>query len=800
MSVLNINISAGFISIFMVAFALPCPAATAMDPTDTILSSRHIVEAFENYQSNNYRETIYCHTNRNDFLTGEAMWFTAWCLDASSLTFSSLSKTLYVELIDRQGNAVMRHKLPLQDGSAHGSIYLPSSLQSDCYLLRAYTAWMKNRSPENFFQQNVRIVNPFRKLNLSSTDFSKGPILKFFPEGGRLVTGLESVVVCQTQGTEGAPEPLTVQIINQSGEVMKIFKTDNNGIGTFEFLPGIKESYRAMTIGSDSSVSWHSFPEIDQDGSVLQVSKNKKGDILIHLQVTGQLSEPRLIVMHNRNAIVLAETFTPSNGHIRLELEADRLAEGIYNIAVFTTTGSIQCQRLIYNQKEDSTNLTAVADKSVYKPREDINIDAAFTSGGKPAEGATLSISVYPEHKSWFQPGKGISEYLNYRIDASLIELQEMPGYAEKLPADYLDRILICGRWKSAGWQELFDADKSLAHYLPEFRGHLIIGQVQGAITGDPIVNQFVYLSVPGPNPQTYVSRSDRNGRIRFEALDFYGSKQVVALPQDTAAAYEIRLDEPFADLRVPDLPQLNLDSSFAEILLKHSLAMQVQNAYNDRANAQLAQIKPDTMPFYGVADEIYYLDDFTRFTVMEEVFREYIRGVLVRRRNGKFIFRVIEPGENTIFQEDPLVLLDGIPVFDVDKIMAFDPLKIKKIEVVTREYYKGEKTFKGIVSMFTYEGDLAGFVLNPAARIISYSGLHMAREFQIPDISARTNRSEPDYRTQLYWCSGLKTDKNGHVNFTFPASDVTGSYTVDIQSLSPTGQYVTKRLRIHVE
>jgi hypothetical protein len=75
-----------------------------------------------------------------------------------------------------------------------------------------------------------------------------------------------------------------------------------------------------------------------------------------------------------------------------------------------------------------------------------------------------------------------------------------------------------------------------------------------------------------------------------------------------------------------------------------------------------------------------------------------------------------------------------------------------------------------------------------------------MAREFQIPDISARTNPAEPDYRTQLYWCGSLKTAKNGHVNFTFPASDVTGSYTVEIQSLSPTGQYETKRLSICVE
>ena len=32
---------------------------------------------------------------------------------------------------------------------------------------------------------------------------------------------------------------------------------------------------------------------------------------------------------------------------------------------------------------------------------------------------------------------------------------------------------------------------------------------------------------------------------------------------------------------------------------------------------------------------------------------------------------------QQRMFEKDPLILLDGVPVFDVDKIIAYDPLKV---------------------------------------------------------------------------------------------------------------------------
>jgi hypothetical protein len=60
------------------------------------------------------------------------------------------------------------------------------------------------------------------------------------------------------------------------------------------------------------------------------------------------------------------------------------------------------------------------------------------------------------------------------------------------------------------------------------------------------------------------------------------------------------------------------------------------------------------------------------------------------------------------------LVLADGVPFFNMDTVISFDPLKIKSLSVIKNKYYYGPLTFYGIVSFATYKGDLDGINLDP--------------------------------------------------------------------------------------
>ena len=182
------------------------------------------------------------------------------------------------------------------------------------------------------------------------------------------------------------------------------------------------------------------------------------------------------------------------------------------------------------------------------------------------------------------------------------------------------------------------------------------------------------------------------------------------------------------------------------------SLAMQVQNSYF-HAYENRPTTSTDSTTFYGQPDERYFLDRYTRFTVMEEVLSEYVPGVLVRRSGGRFVLRV-----------------SNMPY----RLMAFSPLKIKSLDVVTKRYLLGYANLSGIISFKTYKSDLAGFQLDPRAVVLEYDGLQARREFAAPPYNtpAQVASRLPDFRTLLYWNPHVTTDAAGKATLRFTTSD----------------------------
>lgn len=227
---------------------------------------------------------------------------------------------------------------------------------------------------------------------------------------------------------------------------------------------------------------------------------------------------------------------------------------------------------------------------------------------------------------------------------------------------------------------------------------------------------------------------------------------------------------------------------------------MQTQTTYlGDRA----IQYRPpaiDSAAFYGAPSESYLLDAYTRFPTTEDVLREYVLGVMVRKRQGHFQWIVPNTPYREYFENNPMVLLDGVPIFNIDKMMAFSPLKVRKLDVIKNRYMTGPTTFDGLVSFMTYKGDLAGFPLDSYQIKIDYDGLQVQREFYAPRYDTPKQRESrlPDGRTLLYWNPDLKPNAQEQINFY--TSDQDGTYLVEVNGLAPDGRVGTQQLRFEVK
>ena len=135
-------------------------------------------QKFLNYTTSVPREEIYIHSDRDDYISGEDMWFNIYLIDRKSLKPSSESKIAYFELLNQENRPIIQKRLLLDSGFGPGQITLPDTLSTGTYTIRAYTSWMKNFLPENCFVKDIHIYNAFSSKTIKRKSFTvKAPDL-----------------------------------------------------------------------------------------------------------------------------------------------------------------------------------------------------------------------------------------------------------------------------------------------------------------------------------------------------------------------------------------------------------------------------------------------------------------------------------------------------------------------------------------------------------------------------------------------------------------------------------------------
>lgn len=154
----------------------------------------YLSKKFLSYTRAVHREEIYIHSDREEYISGEDVWFKIYLIDRQSFKPSLDSKIAYFELLNSANRPVIQKKILLDGGFGPGQIVLPDTLSTGIYTIRAYTSWMKNFFPFNCFVKQINIYNAFSikaiSGKLNSNQFIKERI-NLQPYSGTLNNGLK---------------------------------------------------------------------------------------------------------------------------------------------------------------------------------------------------------------------------------------------------------------------------------------------------------------------------------------------------------------------------------------------------------------------------------------------------------------------------------------------------------------------------------------------------------------------------------------------------------------------------------
>ncbi|WEK19338.1 MAG: hypothetical protein P0Y49_21415 [Candidatus Pedobacter colombiensis] len=745
--------------------------------------------SFTNYQQSHIKEKIFIHTDKEAYMTTENIWFKIYCVDGISNRPLDLSKVVYTEIYDSNNKPVQRAKISLSNGFGIGSFYIPPGISTGNYKLVGYTNWMKNFDEKYYFEKQIIIINTQSDKSVNQ-EVQNRPIIQFFPEGGSFIEGINSKVACKVVGNDGKGLDFKAVILKNKTDTIAKFSAFKFGIGTFNMIPDGSSHYECVvSLGGKKIMSV--LPSINTRGYSMQIIDTVAEKIGINIESKNLEDEEIYLIVHDKQLIRHAKHLKTNKGHALFSIDKALLSQGISNFTLFNSSGQPVCGRLYFKPVTDVLHIDVQSDSVSYGVRSKVSLDIQSKDKNGP-QTANSSLSVYKTDEIQLDGSMHILSY--FWLKSELKDEIESPDYYFGKPGAELisaaDNLMLTSGWRKYLWDDALKAGKPILKFIPEHEGHLVAGRLTDK-NGGPVNNRNVFFSIPGIQPKLFNANTKYDGSFVINVRDYYGTNEVVLQSDasiDTSSV--ISLSNPFSEsYKIKNTPPLNIKKLNVNDLNSWNLNAQVQNAYYGNKLRQTFNHDSDTTSFYINYTKRYLMDDYVRFPTMREVFREFISQAYMVRKDGDIQLRI--GTANGLLSINPMIILNGVPVFSVKKLMDINPAQVKAMEIVNRRYFMNNRMEEGIINITTNTKDMAGYEIEANALILDYEGLQLKTQFYAPvyDNKRQIESKMPDFRTVLEWAPELITDRTGNKKWAFYTSDQPGNYIGIIQGITNKGE-----------
>jgi MG2 domain. len=781
-------------------------------------------------------EKVYVQFDKPAYNTGETIWFKAYLF--AGIMPSGVSRNFYAELVDPNGKVLQQKVMPVYEGSSAGFFDIPESMNNSTLVFRAYTTWMLNFDSAFLFTKTIRILN--KTAAASATAAASGAAkpatgtsasksagasaarpatnLRFFPEGGELVSGLESVVAFKATDQYGLPVSVSGLIKDNTGADVAPFQSTHDGMGRFVLEPQPGKTYTAEWTDENKQTYKTPLPPVKKTGVVLQTlqANNRQSFIIRRSQdAPANLKTLYILGYFNQQVVYKARLNMSESFMVSGSIPLDGIPTGILQLTLFDGDWKPQAERIAFVNKDDyffSTKLVPALVNTQKRGKNILVIDVPDTLR------TNLSISITDEGVSKTDPDAD-------NIVSHLLLGSDLRGYVhnpyyyftgndDTLKA-HLDLVMMTNGWRRYKWDDL------AAGLLPQIKfprdnylslNATLTGLLPSQIPRNTQLN--VFLEGKDSSRQLFMLTMDSAGKFKEDGLVFFdtmkvfyqfnnnktlGTKAVVNFTNGTyKSAGTVKPDSSW---RVPmpiDTSILNRGKYFASeaVRIKPEIEKKVKTleAVTVKARTKSKQQIMDeryTSGFFSGGDAVSFdlTDDPAALGAMNifTYLQGRVAGLQITAGGGaggtQLSWRGARPA--LFLNEMPVDVsqIENIPVADIAYVKAFRP----------PFFGATGGGAGGAIAIYTKKGGETSsqntdFVGLDKAKLMGYAA---PKEFYSPDYSKDNPMNDvPDIRTTLYWSPYILTDKSSRkVTLTFYNNDVSKKLRVVIEGMNEYGQ-----------
>ncbi|MCB0805969.1 MAG: hypothetical protein KDC05_09245 [Bacteroidales bacterium] len=689
------------------------------------------------------KESVTISVDRDLYFAGETIWFSAGC-EIENHNNQRFSNILYVELFQADNKIISQEKFYLHNGIVTGFIQIPDELPTSSYFIRAYTRYMRNFDPHSYAYSVITVINP----ELPGTQSKIINDIEIFTGFGKLMQNIPNPVTFFFPKGD-AKDFQRIAITGSAGIKYSDVHVLSSYLASSVFTPVDTTVYFLEAInGSGDSISL-AFPASESGVAVTASDLGQEYLIKLYgniqsVEFDGPLS---VLIWSQDRDLVFTQKWESESLLNGIRISGKSLPEGMLTLHVEAPGNPILAKTTFFVFAQEASGPEIAVSQNSCKPGDKLFIDFD-TATVDLSEIKNLQLKVVKAGSvNWLSSGlpaqliknpfllrDAIKEHVTKDITRQVDAVMNMASHA------------LNSTNKASGLKE----NKSLG-YLPDIRDVSLVGLVNNGRTGQPAGNVRIYVSVLSDKLQLHTSTTGPDGTFFFSLPHLKGNHDLfVCTKTDTLQNYNILLQNDFSPDFIPlvDQPQ-RFDTSDRQLLESILLGSTASDHF-------ASPVKIETSPLRAIPDwfggnvETFVLSDYIAMSSIQEVFNEIVTWVKFRKRGGRYQLTVFD-NISQITYNDPLVLVDGIPVTDPSALIGLFPAQIDRISVFNKTYLLGDYTIRGLIFIQTKTDNFGNIPLPENAIFVNYKHRTLPAEFIPPD--SATLQLQPSH---VPWFSNL--------------------------------------------
>ncbi len=731
-------------------------------------------------------------TDREIYRAGETVYFKAFLVDSIHNYLRSTPSKLYVDCVDEKDSLIATLLLNNAILQTSGQFVLPDSLPEGFYWMRAFTKEMISVNLKNIAVLPIYVFGKARRQEMIPKtvikDSTNAPVLQLYPEGGAIISGLNSTVGVSVKNGNGSCLIVDGILKDNHDSTVSTFTTNKYGLAKFSFFPKWFGTYKILLKRNNVYDSIDVLPKINFYAAQVAVTQQSNRRVTIRVTLEDSVYSKdytTYLIGINKDSLCFARV---GKGMYSVTIPRGKFPAGITTLYLFNNKNELLSTRDIYIRKENY-DLSVRADKKNYAAREKVKLNFKVTDTNNQPEIAAFSLSVVDKNL--------------FNTNGNFFQTDTL----HNLSPENADLIMLTQSKKSNPFYSV--SETANKHAMDT--NFILSGRI-ATLKNNPLQNDIV--TILSANPAILAKdTSDSNGMFTFHLPGYYDSTHFIIQlnnpkgksidnfrivfntnsPVTFSTPAYLKTTFALSDSLQSIKRQLAISDSAFFFEGKHWLKPVIVKSYKPKEVNYDVTKRVSSFSYIITRDQIGVGSNTAGFAIL-------------RTPGGMRLFSGMLHGEH------PLVVVDGSEIPEavlkeysengnpvIDFINSIPVSTIDFIEILAgpeaAAYSNGGN---GVILINTRSGGSDSSLATPLKSFYA-KGFCKQEPFEMPDYSnpQLQNLKMQDLRKTIYWNGNIVTDKNGEASVEFFAADEATTYIGVITGVTINGDKIYQTFTI---